>query len=86
MPKLPSLPSMPKWFESRTTTVTPLAEGGFQVELNTSDVKGLGGPGSATLASHVEQEVTKAGVCKDGTRIVSEWWGNGYYGIKGQCK
>jgi hypothetical protein len=75
-----------RMFETRTTTVTPLADGYFQVELDPSQLKGLGGPGSSTLASYVDQEVTKSGLCKGGIRIVSEWWGSGYYGVKGQCK
>jgi hypothetical protein len=75
-----------RMFTTPATTVTPLADGYFQVELDPSQLKALGGPGSSGLASHVEQEVAKSGLCKSGIRIVSEWWGNGYYGVKGQCK
>ena len=85
--KLPQLTKLTRVFETaKPTTVKPLQDGYFQVELDPSQVKGLGGPRSATLESHVDQEVTKSGLCKSGIRIDSEWWGNGYYGIKGRCK
>jgi len=73
-------------FQSHPTTVTPLAGGQFQVEIDSSQVRGLGGPGSAGLAEYVNQEVTNSGLCKSGARVLSEWWGSDYYGIKGQCR
>ena len=75
-----------RMLDTSRTTVKPLEDGFFQVEIEPSQVKGLGGPRSATLASFVDQEAAKSGLCKGGTRVVSEWWGNGYYGVKGQCK
>ena len=82
--RLVEMPS--RMFAAPSTTVRPLADGYFQVELDPSQVKGLGRPGSSTLESYVDQEVTKNGLCKSGIRVVSEWWGSGFYGIKGQCK
>jgi hypothetical protein len=85
--QMPQLTKLTRMFETaRPAAVKPLEDGSFQVELDPSQVKGLGGPRSATLESHVDQEVTKSGLCKGGIRIESEWWGNGYYGIKGRCK
>ena len=75
-----------RMLDTSKTTVKPLEDGYFQVEIEASQIRGLGGPRSASLASYVDQEVTKSGLCKGGTRVVSEWWGNGYYGVKGQCK
>jgi len=87
LPQLTKLTKLTRMFEtSKPTAVRPLEDGFFQVELDPSQLRGLGGPRSATLHSHVDQEVAKSGLCKSGIRIKAEWWGNGYYGIKGRCK
>jgi len=81
------LSQLTRMFEiNRPSTVKPLEDGSFQVELEPSRIKSLGGPRSPGLESHVAEEVANSGLCKGGIRIVSEWWGNGYYGIKGQCR
>jgi len=68
------------------TIVRPLADGYFFVSLEPSQVKDLGGPGSASLAAYVDQEVVKSGVCKGAHRVEPGGWGRGEYVIKGACR
>ena len=80
------LPALPRLFFAPDTWVKPLADGYFHVELDPAKISKLWGPRSSTLASHVDEEVAKSGLCKNGHRLVSEWWGRGNYVVKGQCK
>lgn len=72
-------------FEEPGKVVRPLGDGYFYVELQSEEVRKLGGPGSSSLRAFVDQEVLRSGICKSGHRLLEEGPGWRSYNIKGRC-
>lgn len=64
----------------------PLADNQFVIEIDPDRVKQLGGASSSGMRAHVDQELAKKGLCKNGYTILDEGTGRGYFYVKGRCR
>lgn len=78
--------ALDRLFDTGGSSVTPLADGYFLVELDPDRLKELGGASSSGLRVYLDQELATKELCKNGYIVLYEGFGRGYYNVKGRCR